>query len=94
MELNILIPCPTQCTLEPFSIHVMLGYNRVYNYACILCLYIYSTFVRAFVCICFLYKTSLFVNCIMSMYSGPKAAYYQINQSVTMQSNVFCKNYM
>jgi len=31
-----------------------------------------------------LYKTSLFVNCIMCMYSGPEAAYYQIiNQSKT-----------
>ena len=28
----------------------------------------------------FLYKTSLFVNCIVYMYSGPEAAYYQINQ--------------
>ena len=28
----------------------------------------------------FLYKTSLFVNCIMFMYSGPEAAYNQINQ--------------
>ena len=30
----------------------------------------------------FLYKTSLFVNCIVYMYSGPEAAYYQINQSI------------
>ena len=46
-------------------------------------MYIYSTFVWAFVCICFLYRTSLFVNCIMSMYSGPEAAYYQINKSIS-----------
>ena len=55
-----------------------LGYNtntNIYNYTCI------STPVlseRLYVYV-FLYKTSLFVNCIMCMYSGPEAAYYQIN---------------
>ena len=26
------------------------------------------------------YKTLLFIKCIMCLYSGPEAAYYQINQ--------------
>ena len=32
------------------------------------------------------YKTSLFINCIMCLYSGPEAAYYQINQSINHYS--------
>ena len=35
----------------------------------------------------FLYKTSVFVNCIMCMYSGPEAAYNQINQSTHKRRN-------
>jgi len=69
----------TVCLLYVFTSLIQIVSIIVLVYLLYVCVSVYLYI--------FLYKASLFVNCIMCMYSGPEAAYYQINQSTSISRN-------